>query len=213
MAVVIHTGAELLAAIGEADQVATELLALYEFQGFNPSVTFEEMEKLRRTNPNILTKVIAFYVMRGTNITGKGATKEATEFIGQLATLGFKAKAETPKTLTLSRVAATYAALTASVIARNHRARVVDLKAAEAAQLPNYYAWPGAPAIIPSADIYAKWLVWAEQFDKTIHLKDQKQDLNRVKQFSDQAYNSSFYTAQDREKIKAICNAAALKRQ
>lgn len=205
------TGASDAYVLTDAELSLDEMLASFMFQGFNAATTVAEMKKLMASLPGekVLQKCLAFYLMRGTNTGGKGNSPAASEFVLAL-TQKFKIQKRptTPQTLTLARIASAFAATTCAIIAKNHtKVRIVARQKAIDINLPLYYAWPGAPAVIPKADkaMFNKWLEWATEFDKIIHSADGKSDQARVKQFAEVAWSSDFFDDSVRNRLQLDC--------
>jgi len=177
------------------------------------------MKKLRSKSGNPaalksdMIEILTLVKLRGTKVLAtSGSAKEKwnqkTSEAGKsklselAAKYGIAARAEGDK-VTLSQIVATFPNLTAQVLAAHDFGNQVGL-----GELKPYYAFPHAPAIIPSSDTdqIEAWKRWAHDFDRLINSK-KPNHVSRVDEFFPIIHGSPIFSDDSRMKVAEKCES------
>ena len=187
---------------------------LFKHTGFDAIAI---MKRLRAKMPvpatlkKDLTEICILIKLRGTKMLSpsgsskdKWSSKTSEQGKARLLELTQKyglSSRPSPETITLSQIAATVPNITAQVLATYDFGSQVPL-----GELKPYYAFPHAPAIIPSDDDgqIAAWKEWAHQFDRLINAKKQGH-ISRVDEFFPIIHNSTIFSQDVRHKLAQHC--------
>jgi len=181
---------------------------LFQYLGFDTRAIRDAV--LSKASVDDVLFCLLVVMKRGTNIEKMkkkmpeaGVNKLTQIIINVGITVGSTSKGKGAETLTFGRIAAAFPEITAKVIKRigvpNNHGYTGDL--------PNYYMFPQAPAIIPDDNIYVKWKEWNNRFTHTINggtAADwgKKIIASPPVDYGAMAYNSTFFPSVFRKQLK-----------
>lgn len=180
------------------------------YQGFDAKVIREELVS-KKWSKELLTNVLVYFLVRGTNISAK-ATKRSSEacalMLKSATEKGLRARPEKPTTLTIGRIVAAMPEVVAGIIAR-FPTQVRVLCPEVSPGLPLYLKFSAGASLCTSEEQYIEWMDWARSQDAVIN-KD-KSSEERVNQFGRVQYSSSRLDHKFRRTIQHKCNDQLLK--
>lgn len=194
----------------------------FEYQGFEPTYTFEQMkknfvknygtdkEKLKNLNNDfnkMLIEMAAWIVERGTQTKTDSKTMGRTSEAGRKKVLAFVAafnvirnQPKTREDVTMGRIAGVLCYQIATIIkSKGSDARIVG----ERGNLPAYLAFPSGAALIPSesASVFEDWKKWQASFSTVI---GSKSTADQLETYANAIWNSKLYNDQARKKIMGV---------
>jgi hypothetical protein len=172
---------ELFKAVQESTDFAA-VIQEFAYQGFDPLVMAKELKERadaaspKRNLQKDVRLMITLAVTRGTNVDKvvKKMSESGAQKVKALSTaygLVSSSKSAGPKTISLSRVVATFPQVAAQIIAKNpgSNARLASLNP----DLPEYLCFPGANALIPKTGEMSPYQTayneFAEQFSQLVN--------------------------------------------
>lgn len=199
--------------IAENSSLIDELYEHFRYQGFNP-IEFAKVLKDAGFLIGDIQEMIIFLLLRGSKVgqthdriavvDSKAVTK--TTDVGKQQLSKWRAKGVvdtgagaaklTPKSITLTRIGATYVYMLAAM-QRELLIKGEWFPTVYVPDLPIEYQFPGAPAIIPKnqAVFEAAWKRWSKLFSEKIGATD------RTDQFWKIMHNSTYNSDQSRMKF------------
>jgi hypothetical protein len=184
----------------------------FAYQGLDPLLIYRTL-KNRARNKGVselfkdhMTKLMLWYVMRGSRISGKALLKskqEARDFLSEMSSI-YGITDNVPKTsddITLARITAVFPHIVAKYIILMNK-EPVGWKELGVDSIPRYLAFPGAPSIIPEEEweggMRKKFLEWAVKFDAIIKARPEP---DKVATYADTVFKSSLFNKDQRKRM------------
>lgn len=198
------------------------LFSIFQFNGYDPVTTFEELKKrARQAGVDVRTfikdmqEIIVWFCMRGARFDPRGGGKQASRSAARTTEQGkaeimrvcqkyniVDAQPNASTDINIARVIGVFAYQTAGVFVQfpDKMRKVVET---EKYSLPRWACFPQAASLLLDTQL-ENFYAWSAEFDATIksQVPGYRSDVANVKKYVDIAFNSNLYPKDQRARLQ-----------